>query len=144
MTTEEIQNSIVEEFSFFEDWAQKYEYLIELGRELAPLADEHKIELNKVTGCQSHVWLHAYFEDGLVQYRVASEALIVKGLAALLLRVYNGRAPQEILDTHPDFIEKIGMKAHLSPTRSNGLASMAKMIKTYALAFGSKKSTSNG
>lgn len=138
MTTQEVQNSIVEEFSFFEDWTQKYEYIIECGKDLGGLDAAFKTEENKVKGCQSHVWLHATYKDGLVHYGVDSEALIVKGLAALLLRVYNDRTPDEILETHPSFIDDIGMSAHLSPTRSNGLASMAKHIKAYAVAFKSK------
>jgi len=138
MTTQEVQNSIIEEFSFFEDWTQKYEYIIECGKDLGRLDDEHKTEENKVKGCQSHVWLHATYTDGIIHYEVDSEALIVKGLAALLLRVYNDRSPDEVLETHPAFIDAIGMSAHLSPTRSNGLASMAKHIKAYAVAFKSK------
>lgn len=135
MTAQEVQNSIVEDFSFFEDWTEKYEYIIDCGRELEPLPDEHKVEENKVIGCQSHVWLQAEMRDGLIHYTVASEALIVKGLAALLLRVYNDRTPQDVLTTQPDFINAIGMTAHLSPTRSNGLASMVKHIKAYALGL---------
>lgn len=138
MTTQEVQNSIIEEFSFFEDWTEKYEYIIDCGKGLGRLDEEHKIEENKVKGCQSHVWLHATYENGIIHYGVDSEALIVKGLAALLLRVYNDRSPDEVLETHPTFIDAIGMSAHLSPTRSNGLASMAKHIKAYAVAFKSK------
>jgi cysteine desulfuration protein SufE len=137
-STKEIQDAIIEEFSFFEDWAQKYEYIIEIGKDLGKLDEQYKVEENKVRGCQSHVWLHASLNNGKVHYDVESEALIVKGLAALLLRVFNDRTPDEILATQPDFIDAIGMKAHLSPTRSNGLASMVKHIKTYAVAFKSK------
>lgn len=138
LTTNEIQDAIIEEFSFFEDWTQKYEYIIECGKELGGLDEKYKIEENKVTGCQSHVWLHASLSNGLIHYGIDSEALIVKGLAALLLRVFNDRTADEILATQPTFIEGIGMKAHLSPTRSNGLASMVKQIKNYAVAFKSK------
>lgn len=138
MTVQEAENAIVEEFSFFEDWTEKYEYIIECGRELEPLEDQYKVQENKVVGCQSHVWLHAALRDGLIHYTVESEAMIVKGLAALLLRVYNDRTPEEVLNTHPSFIDAIGMTAHLSPTRSNGLASMVKHIKAYALGLQSK------
>ncbi|MBI1183564.1 SufE family protein [bacterium] len=137
-TPTEIQNAIVEEFSFFEDWTQKYEYIIECGKELEDLDPQYKTEENKVRGCQSHVWLHASYRNGKLHFTAASEAMIVKGLVALLLRLYNDRTPDEILATQPDFIEAIGMKAHLSPTRSNGLASMVKHIKAYALAYKSK------
>lgn len=135
MTTKEIQESIIEEFSFFEDWTQKYEYIIECGKELPSLDPQYKVEENKVRGCQSHVWLYATFVNGLVHYQVESEALIVRGLAAMLVRVFNNRTPDEILQTEPYFIDAIGMKAHLSPTRSNGLASMVKQIKSYAVAY---------
>ena len=135
---QEIQQDIIEEFSFFEDWTQKYEYIIECGKGLGKLDEQYKIEENMVKGCQSHVWLHASFKDGIVHYEVESEALIVKGLAALLLRVFNDHTPDEILEAQPHFIDAIGMKAHLSPTRSNGLASMVKHIKAYAVAFKSK------
>lgn len=134
-TPKEIQDSIIEDFSFFDDWAQKYEYLIECGKELGGIEVQYKVEENKVSGCQSNVWLYATFKDGLVHYQAESDALIVKGLAALLLRIFNYRSPDEILSIQPYFIEIIGMAAHLSPTRSNGLASMVKHIKNYAVAF---------
>lgn len=134
----EIQESIIEEFSFFEDWTQKYEYIIECGKELGKLDEQYKTEENKVKGCQSHVWLHASFANGVLHFDAESEALIVRGLVALLLRVYNDRTPDEILNNQPDFIDAIGMTAHLSPTRSNGLASMVKHIKAYAVAYKSK------
>lgn len=140
-STKEIQDAIIEEFSFFEDWTQKFEYLIECGKDLGKLEEEFKTEENKVTGCQSHVWLHATMSNGIINYKIDSEALIVKGLAALLLRIFNNRTSDEILATQPDFIEAIGMKAQLSPTRSNGLASMIKQIKNYAVAFKSKSLT---
>ena len=138
MTTQEVQNDIVEEFSLFEDWTEKYEYIIDCGRELEPLKQEYKVQGNKVVGCQSHVWLHGELRGDLIHYVVDSEAMIVKGLAALLLRVFNDRTPDEVLSTQPDFINAIGMTAHLSPTRSNGLASMVKHIKAYALGLQSK------
>ncbi|MGB0429292.1 MAG: SufE family protein [Bacteroidia bacterium] len=137
-STEEIQESIIEEFSFFEDWAEKYEYIIDCGKSQGKLEEKYKIEENKVTGCQSHVWLHADYKDGKIHFDVESEALIVKGLAALLIRLFSDRTPDEILATQPHFIDAIGMKSHLSPTRSNGLASMVKHIKTYAVAYKSK------
>ena len=138
ITTDPIQQEIIEEFSFFEDWTQKYEYIIEMGKSLPAIRPEYKIEENKVKGCQSHVWLHATMDEGKMRIEADSEALIVRGLVAMLLRVYDNRTPQEILETHPDFIDAIGMKAALSPTRSNGLASMVKHIKAYALAYTSK------
>lgn len=136
--TDPIQQELVEEFSFFEDWSQKYEYIIELGKALPGINPAYKIEENKVRGCQSHVWLHAEMNDGKMNIEAESEALIVRGLVAMLLRVYNHRTPKEIIETQPDFIDAIGMKAALSPTRSNGLASMVKHIKAYALAYQSK------
>lgn len=135
----DVQNEIVEEFSFFEDWTEKYEYIIDSGKGIEPLDEKYRTEENKVRGCQSHVWLHAEPRDGKVHYSVESEAMIVKGLASLLLRLYNDRTPTEIIETKPEFIDAIGMTAHLSPTRSNGLASMVKQMKAYAIAFRSQE-----
>jgi len=135
MTIDEIQQEIVEEFSGFEDWMDKYAYLIEIGNELAPIDPKYKIENNLIRGCQSRVWLHQEFTDGRIIFEAESDALIVKGLVALLLRVYSGRTPHEILMSEPRFIDEIGLRQHLSPTRSNGLLAMVKQMKLYALAY---------
>ena len=135
MTIDEIQQEIVEEFSGFEDWMDKYAYLIELGNELAPIDAKYKIESNLIRGCQSRVWLHQEFSEGKIVFEAESDALIVKGLVALLLRVYSNRTPLEILNSEPRFIDEIGLRQHLSPTRSNGLLAMVKQMKLYALAY---------
>ncbi len=135
MTIDEIQNEIVEEFSGFEDWMDKYAYLIELGNELVPIDPKYKIESNLIRGCQSRVWLHQEFTDGIIRFEAESDALIVKGLVALLLRIYSGRTPHEILVSEPRFIDEIGLRQHLSPTRSNGLLAMVKQMKLYGLAY---------
>ena len=135
MTIDEIQNEIVEEFSGFEDWMDKYAYLIEIGNELAPIDPKYKIESNLIRGCQSRVWLHQEFTDGKINFEAESDALIVKGLVALLLRIYSDRTPHEILTSEPRFIDEIGLRQHLSPTRSNGLLAMVKQMKLYALAY---------
>lgn len=131
----EIQDAIIDEFSFFGDWMEKYEYIIELGKDL-PLIDEpYKTEDYLVRGCQSKVWLHASLENSNVIFKSDSDAVITKGIIGLLIRVLSGHSPQEILDTDLYFIDKIGLKEHLSPTRANGLVSMLKQMKLYALAF---------
>jgi len=135
MTIDEIQNEIIEEFSGLEDWMDKYAYLIEIGNELAPIDPKYKIESNLIRGCQSRVWLHQEFTDGKIKFEAESDALIVKGLVALLLRIYSDRTPHEILTSEPRFIDGIGLRQHLSPTRSNGLLSMVKQMKLYALAY---------
>ena len=135
MTIDEIQQEIVEEFSGFEDWMDKYAYLIEIGNEMAPIDAKYKIESNLIRGCQSRVWLHQEFTDGRIIFEAESDALIVKGLVALLLRIYSGRTPHEILTSEPRFIDEIGLRQHLSPTRSNGLLAMVKQMKLYALAY---------
>jgi len=135
MTIEEIQTQIVEEFSGFEDWMDKYAYLIEIGNEMAPIDSKYKIDSNLIRGCQSRVWLHQDFTEGRITFEAESDALIVKGLVALLLRIYSGRTPKEILESEPRFIDEIGLRQHLSPTRSNGLLSMVKQMKLYALAY---------
>jgi cysteine desulfuration protein SufE len=126
------QNAIVAEFSFFGDWTERYQYLIDLGRKLPALPEELKIEAHKVQGCQSQVWLVASGDSDKLDFRAISDSAIVSGLIALLLRVYSGRSAHEILDTEPQFIEAIGLAKHLSPTRSNGLAAMFKTIREYA------------
>ncbi|MCB0724554.1 MAG: SufE family protein [Ignavibacteriae bacterium] len=127
-----IEDQIVEEFSVFDDWMDKYDYIIDIGKNLPPLEDAYKTDENKVTGCQSQVWLTAEMKDGDLYYKADSDAIITKGLIALLIRVLSGHKPEEILDTKLDFLDKIGMKEHLSPTRSNGLVSMIAHMKKYA------------
>ncbi len=135
MTIKEIQDEIVADFSAFDDWMDKYAYLIELGGELQPIPESCKKEENIIKGCQSKVWLCAAYENGLLQYIAYSDALIVKGIVALLLKVFSNQTPQAILAANTDFISEIGLDEHLSPTRSNGLLAMVKQIKFYALAF---------
>ena len=134
----EKQDEIIEEFSSFDDWMDRYQLLIDMGSEQGPLEDEYKTESNLIEGCQSRVWLQADLVDGKVFYRAESDALIVKGIVSLLLRVYSGHTPQEILESEPYFVEAIGLREHLSPTRSNGLVAMIKQMKLYALAFKTK------
>lgn len=135
MTINEAQDEVIEEFSDFTDWMDKYQLLIDLGNEQKPLDDKYKTESNLIDGCQSRVWLQADYEDGKINFTAESDALIVKGIIALLIRVLSGHTPQEILDTDLYFIDRIGLKDHLSPTRSNGLLAMVKQIRMYALAF---------
>jgi cysteine desulfuration protein SufE len=134
-TINQIQDEIMEEFSAFDDWMDKYSLLIDRGNELPPLDAQYKTANNLIEGCQSRVWLQADFEDGKVIYRGDSDAVIVKGIAGLLIQVLSGHTPDEILSTGLYFIDAIGLKEHLSPTRSNGLVSMLKQMKLYALAF---------
>jgi len=135
MTINEIQDEIIEEFSGFDDWMDKYQLLIDLGNEQEPLDDKYKTEQNLIDGCQSRVWLQADLVEGKIHFSAESDALIVKGIVALLIRVLSDHTPQEILDADLYFIEEIGLKEHLSPTRSNGLLAMVKQMKVYALAF---------
>lgn len=135
MTINEIQDEIIEEFAGFDDWMDKYQMLIDLGNEQAPLDNKYKTEQNLIDGCQSRVWLQADYEDGVINFTAESDALIVKGIIALLIRALSGHTPQEILDTELYFIDEIGLKDHLSPTRSNGLLAMIKQMRVYALAF---------
>ncbi len=139
MTINEVQDEIIEEFSGFDDWMDKYQLLIDLGNEQAPLDARYKVESNLIDGCQSRVWLQADYADGLITFAAESDALIVKGIVALLIRVLSGHTPQEILDADLYFIERIGLKEHLSPTRSNGLLAMVKQMRMYALAFRTKE-----
>ena len=138
MTINEIQNEIIEEFSQFEDWMDKYALLIDLGNTLQPLVDKYKIPQNIIEGCQSRVWLNAELIDGKVIFEGESDAVLVKGIVSMLIQVLSGHTPNEILDTDLYFIEKIGLREHLSPTRSNGLLAMVKQMKLYALAFKAK------
>jgi cysteine desulfuration protein SufE len=134
-TIKELQDDIIAEFSDFEDWLDRYQLLIDLGGEQPSLPDEYKTDNNLIEGCQSRVWLQADFVDGKVVFSAESDALIVKGIVALLIKVYSGHTPDEILENEPYFVEAIGLKEHLSPTRSNGLVAMIKQMKLYALAF---------
>ena len=135
MSINEIQDEIIAEFSDFDDWMDRYQLLIDMGSEQEPLDEQYKTEQNLIDGCQSRVWLQADFLDGMVHFRAESDALIVKGIVALLVRVLSGHTPQEILDADLYFIDRIGLREHLSPTRSNGLGAMLKQMKMYALAF---------
>ena len=135
MTIEEVQQEIIEEFSVYEDWMDKYSYLIELGNELEDLDPKEKNDQNLIKGCQSRVWLLAEKNNGKIYFRGESDAVIVKGLVALLLRVVSGRTPDEIIDNDLHFIDDLGLKQHLSPTRSNGLLAMVKQIRLYAVAY---------
>ena len=139
MTINELQDEVIEEFSDFDDWMDKYQLLIDLGSEQQALPEEYKTDQNLIDGCQSRVWLQADLVDGKVVFQAESDALIVKGLVALLVKVLSGHTPDEILDADIYFIEKIGLKEHLSPTRSNGLLAMLKQMKMYALAFKAKE-----
>ena len=135
MSIEEIQQEIIDEFSMYEDWMDKYAYLIELGNDLEDLDAKDKNDQNIIKGCQSRVWLVAELKDGKIYFRGESDAVIVKGLVALLLRVVSGRTPKELLETELHFIDDLGLKQHLSPTRSNGLLAMVKQIRLYAVAY---------
>ena len=139
MTINEIQDEVIEEFSSFTDWMDKYQLLIDMGNELEPLDEKYKTESNLIDGCQSRVWLQADLIDGKMVLQAESDALIVTGIVALLIRVLSGHSPQEVLHADLYFIEQIGLKEHLSPTRSNGLLAMLKQIKMYALVFSSKQ-----
>jgi cysteine desulfuration protein SufE len=134
-TIQEIENEIVEEFGLFDSWDDKYEYIIDLGKKLPPLEDQYKIDINKVKGCQSTVWLVADYKDGKIYFKAESDAVIVKGLISMLIRVLSGHSPQEIIDARLEFIQRIGMTSHLAQTRSNGLLAMVRQMKNFALAF---------
>ncbi|WP_072531141.1 SufE family protein [Bacteroides ilei] len=138
-TINELQDEVIEEFSDFDDWMDKYQLLIDLGNEQKPLDEKYKTEQNLIDGCQSRVWLQADLVDGKIVFQAESDALIVKGIIALLIKVVSGHTPDEILNSDLYFIEKIGLKEHLSPTRSNGLLAMVKQMRMYALAFKAKQ-----
>ncbi|MES2733474.1 MAG: SufE family protein [Bacteroidota bacterium] len=138
MTINEKQDQVIDEFALFDDWADKYEYIIDLGKKLPPLDNQYKIEENKIKGCQSAVWLHAEPKGEQLMFEADSEAVIVKGLVSLLIRVLSGHTPEEIAQANLYFMETIGMHQHLAQTRSNGLASMLKQMKLYALAYQAK------
>ena len=131
----EVQNEIIEEFSLFEDWMQRYEYMIELGKSIELIESSKKIDSNLIKGCQSKLWLHAELNNNKLIFKADSEAIITKGIAAVLLRVFSNQTPEDILNANLDFVDKIGLKEHLSPSRANGLISMIKQIKYYALAY---------
>jgi cysteine desulfuration protein SufE len=141
-TIEEIENEIVEEFSLFDSWDDKYEYIIDLGKKLPSLEDKYKMDENRVRGCQSTVYLVADYKNGKVNYKAESDAVIVKGLISMLIRVLSDQTPDEIVEAKLDFIREIGMMTHLAQTRSNGLLAMVKQMKNYALAYKIKNSTS--
>ena len=138
MTIQEKEKEIIEEFSFYNDWMEKYEYIIELGKELPLIDEKYKVEENLVKGCQSKVWLHGEYKDGKVYYSADSDAIITKGIVSLLVRVMSDNSPSEIINCSMDFINDIGLKEHLSMNRANGLVSMIKQMKTYALAYSTK------
>ena len=138
MTINEIQEEIIEEFSVFDEWMDKYTYLIELGNDLEGFDEKNRVEQNLIEGCQSKVWLNAEVVDGKIYYTGDSDAIITKGIVALLIRTLSGHTPDEILNNELFFIDKVGLKEHLSPTRSNGLVSMIKQMHLYALAFKTK------
>ncbi|MDC0629175.1 MAG: SufE family protein [Flavobacteriaceae bacterium] len=135
MNIETIQADLIDEFSIFDDWMERYEYMIELGKSLPMIASEFKTDDNIIKGCQSKVWLHAELENDTVVFTADSDAIITKGIVAILIRVFSNQSPETILKTNTDFIDEIGLKEHLSPTRANGLVSMIKKIKMYALAY---------
>ena len=141
MTIPEIQDRIIKEFGLFEDWTDKYKYIIKLGTKLEELPEEDHTDSNLVKGCQSQVWLKAELKGDKLFFKADSDAAITKGLVALMVRFYSGQSPEDILNYKPDFLEKIGMAQHLSPTRANGLASMVKQMKIYAMAFKTKLSS---
>ena len=131
----EVQDQLVKEFEELENWEDKYSKIIKFGRELPAMTEEHKTEKNKIDGCQSQVWMHAKFDDGKMYIEADSDAMIVKGLIALLVRVYSGHEPNEVMSSPPEFLQKIGIDNHLSPTRKNGLGAMLKQIQLYAITF---------
>ena len=137
-TINELQDEVIEEFSELDDWMDRYQLLIDLGNDQAPLDEQYKTEQNLIEGCQSRVWLQADYAEGLVHFQAESDALIVKGIISLLIQVVSGHTPDEILESDLYFIERIGLKEHLSPTRSNGLLAMVKQMRMYALAFKAK------
>jgi len=139
MTIKEKQDEIIADFEFFSNWDDKYEYIIQMGKELPPMDPQYKIDENLIRGCQSRVWMHPDYKDGVITFTADSDAIITKGLVSLVIGVLSGHTPKEIVDAELYFINAIGLSSHLSPTRSNGLLSMVKQIKLYALAFQSKE-----
>lgn len=143
-TIEDNEKQIVAEFENFDDWLEKYNYLIEMGKDLPVIDPKYKIKQNLITGCQSSVWLHAEYKDGKVYFSADSDAVITKGIVNMLIRVMSGQTPEAIMNAKLDFIDEVGLKEHLSPTRSNGLVSMIKQMKMYALAFQTKYGKEGG
>ncbi|MBE7628760.1 SufE family protein [Tenacibaculum piscium] len=141
MTIKEIQEEIIDEFSMFDDWMERYEYIIDLGKSLPIINETYKLDENLIKGCQSKVWLYSELKNDTIHFTADSDAILTKGIVALLLRVYSNQTPQEILNADTKFIDEIGLKEHLSPTRANGLVSMIKQIKMYAIAQQSKLSS---
>ena len=141
MTIKEIQQEIIDEFSMFEDWMERYEYIIDLGKSLPLIDDDFKVDKNLIKGCQSKVWLHAELKNDVLIFTADSDAILTKGIVAILLRVLDGQNPKDIIDAKMSFIDEVGLKEHLSPTRANGLVSMIKQIKLYAIAFQSKSAS---
>ena len=135
VSIEEIQNEIIDEFSMFEDWEERYQYMIDLGKELPLIDDQYKTENNIIKGCQSKVWVFAELDGDKLNFTADSDAIITKGIIAILIRVFSGQHPKNIIEADTDFIDKIGLKEHLSPTRANGLVSMIKQLKMYAVAY---------
>jgi len=134
-TIQEIQEEIIDEFSMFDDWVQRYEYMIDLGKSLPLIDEQYKTDDYIIKGCQSKVWIHADMKDKAIHFTADSDAIITKGIIAILIRVFSGQAPQDIIDADTAFIDEIGLKEHLSPTRANGLVSMIKQLKLYAIAY---------
>ncbi|GAA4242096.1 SufE family protein [Winogradskyella psychrotolerans] len=135
MTIEEVQNEIIDEFSMFEDWEERYQYMIDLGKDLPLIDEKYKTEDNIIKGCQSKVWVHANLEGDKINFTADSDAIITKGIIAILIRAFSNQHPTAIIEANTDFIDKIGLKEHLSPTRANGLVSMIKQLKLYAIAY---------
>ena len=138
MTIQDIQEEIIDEFSMFDDWDERFQYVIDLGKALPLIKEEYKTEDNTIKGCQSKVWVHADYQEGKIVFTADSDAIITKGIIAILVRVFSNQEPKAILNANTEFIDQIGLKEHLSPTRANGLVSMIKQIKMYALAFEAK------
>ena len=143
-TIQAIEDEIIEEFSLFDAWDDKYEYIIDMGKKLPLLENEHKLDENKVRGCQSTVWLVSEYKDGKIYFKADSDAIITKGLVSMLIRVLSGHTPDEIIDAELGFIQKIGMTTHLAQTRANGLLAMVKQMKNFALAYKIKNSMTHG
>jgi len=139
MTIKEIQEEIIDEFSMFDDWMERYEYIIDLGKSLPQIAERYKVDENLIKGCQSKVWLHSELKNNQLVFTAESDAILTKGIVALLLRVFSNQSAKNILEANTSFIDEIGLKEHLSPTRANGLVSMLKQIKLYAIAFQAKQ-----
>jgi len=135
MNIQEIQNDIIDEFSMFENWEERYQYMIDLGKTLPLIDEQYKTKEHIIKGCQSKVWVHAEMNNGKVEFTADSDAIITKGIIAILIRVFSNQSPKAIIEANTDFIDKIGLKEHLSPTRANGLVSMIKQLKMYAIAY---------